>query len=253
MQTKTPRAALKQDADALLTERNVNMSNALTRAAHGLGLAEKRLIASCIAKNDSVAMTELHRKGSWTVKLSAMEYSEAFGISLDAAYEQLQQAGDNLFNRYIRTIKDGRKGPEEVKFRWVGKVVYHKGEGWVELSWWPDVVPHLFGLRKEFTTYKLKQTAALRSAYSWRLFECLRSWAGTGRYRPTIEEFHQAMDVKDSHKGNFKELRRRVIEPAVAELIEKNGLLIEWETVNAGRKVIALEFRFKKNPQTSLF
>ncbi|ADP02382.1 gp37 [Burkholderia phage KS14] len=250
---KAPRAAVALNPDAMLSDRNVNMSNALTRASHGLGLAEKRLIASCIAKNDSMPMAEIHRKGAWTVRLSAAEYAETFEIGLDSAYEQLQQAADSLFNRYVRTVQETPKGPKEIKFRWVGKAEYHKGEGWVELHWWHEVVPHLFGLRQQFTSYKLKQTAALRSAYSWRLYECFKSWAGKGRYTPSIEEFHRAMDAKESHRANFKELRRRVIEPAVTELIEKNGLLIEWTTVNAGRKVVGLDFKFSANPQTSLF
>lgn len=41
-------------SEPALAERNVTMSNALTRAAHSLTLAEKRLIAACIAKNDSI-------------------------------------------------------------------------------------------------------------------------------------------------------------------------------------------------------
>jgi len=250
---KTNNAVLKLDAQALLIERNVNMSNALTRAAHGLALSEKRLIASCIAKNDSVPMAELQRKGAWTVRLTAAEYAEAFSVDLDTAYNQLNSASESLFNRYIRTIRETKRGPEEYKFRWVGGVKYHKGEGWVELHWFHEVVPHLFGLRKEFTTYKLKQTAALRSAYSWRLFECFKSWSAKGRYSPTIEEFHRSMDASESQRKNFKDLRRRVIEPAVTELIEKNGLLIEWETKTAGRKVIALDFKFRTNPQAALF
>lgn len=247
----TPRAALRLNPETLLADKNVNMSNALTRAAHGLVLAEKRVIASCIAKNDSLPMAELHRKGAWTVKLTAMEYAETFGLDLDTAYSQLQSAGKSLFNRHIRTLRETKKGLEEYSFRWVGGVKYNKGEGSVELHWWHEVVPHLFGLRNEFTTYKLKQAAALRSAYSWRLYECFKSWK-TGRYTPTIEEFHRAMDAKDSHKGNFKELRRRVIEPAVDELIAKNNLLIEWDVVKSGRKVIGLDFKYRLNPQAQL-
>jgi plasmid replication initiation protein len=250
---KTPRAALNVSPDTQLAERNVTMSNALTRASHGLNLSEKRVIAACIAKNDSVSMTEIHRKGAWIVRLSAAEYAETFEIGPDAAYEQLQQAAKSLYKKSIRATRNTAKGPEEYEFRWIGGAKYHKGEGWVELHWWHEVVPHLFGLREQFTSYKLKQTVALRSAYSWRLFECLKSWAATGRYAPSIEEFHRAMDAKDSHRANFKELRRRVIEPAVAELIQKNGLLIDWAPNTAGRKVIGLEFRFRTNPQTALF
>jgi plasmid replication initiation protein len=235
-----------------ISDLNVNMSNALTRAAHGLTLSEKRIIAACIAQCDSVPYAELQRQGAWTVRLSAVDYADTFGIGLDAAYEQLQGGANNLFERYIRTVRETRKGPEEYKFRWVGGVKYHKGEGWVELHWWHEVVPHLFGLRKEFVTYKLKQAATLRSIYSWRLFECLKSWSGTGRYSPEIEEFARAMDVPESYTKNFKLMRVRVIEPAVLELMEKNGMLIEWDAKKAGRKVIGLDFRFQQNPQRAL-
>jgi plasmid replication initiation protein len=149
-------------------------------------------------------------------------------------------------------VRETRKGPKETKFRWVGRVDYHHGEGWISLSWWPDVVPHLFGLRKEFVTYKLKQAATLRSIYSWRLFECLKSWSGTGSYAPSIEEFGQAMDVPESYTKNFKLMRVRVIEPAVLELATKNNLAIEWEARKAGRKVIGLSFKFKIDPQGRL-
>lgn len=238
--------------DAALVNLNVNMSNALTRAAHSLSLAEKRIIAACIAQCDSVPYAELQRERAWTVRLTAMDYAETFDVDLRTAYEQLQGAAETLFNRYIRTVKETRKGTKEYKFRWVGGVEYHTGEGWVELHWWHEVVPHLFGLRKEFVTYKLKQAATLRSIYSWRLFECLKSWSGTGRYSPDIEDFAHAMDVPESYTKNFKLMRVRVIEPAVLELTEKNGMLIEWEAKKAGRKVIGLDFRFQQNPQRAL-
>lgn len=250
---KKPRAALVMDLNAPVAEKNVNMSNALSRAAHSLLLAEKRVIAACISKIDSIPAGSIALKGTWTVRLSAAEYAETFEVSLDTAYTQLKAASENLFNRYVRTIKETRNGPEEHKFRWVGGVKYHPGEGWVELHWWPEVVPHLYGLRKEFTSYKLKQAAALRSTYSWRLFECFQSWKSTGRYSPTIEDFQRAMDAPQSCTADFSLLRGRVIEPAVKELREKNGLVIEWTTRKAGRKVIGLDFKFEPNPQNPLF
>ncbi|MCL6468790.1 MAG: replication initiation protein, partial [Ralstonia sp.] len=51
-------------SEPALAERNVTMSNALTRAAHSPTLAEKRLIAACIAKNDSIPFVELRREGA---------------------------------------------------------------------------------------------------------------------------------------------------------------------------------------------
>jgi plasmid replication initiation protein len=243
----------KLDSEQPLAELQVNMSNALTRSAHSLSLAEKRIVAACIAKTDQIPnMTAVRQRGAWLVRLSAADYAETFGVDLNTAYDQLQAASKNLFRRYIRTTRKTRKGIEIYEFRWVGGVKYHKGEGWVELDWWHEVVPHLFGLRKEFTSYKLKQTSALRSKHSWRLFELLQSWQDTGLYQPTIEEFCMAMDVPESYTKDFKSIRIRVIEPAVKELIQKNNMLITWETQNAGRKVIGLSFKFQPNPQQSL-
>lgn len=47
----------------------------------------------------------------------------------------------------------------------------------LEVNFAPEVAPFLLGLRKEFTTYKLKHTAALRSVYSWRLMEMFAQYA----------------------------------------------------------------------------
>jgi plasmid replication initiation protein len=241
------------DRDNPMSELQVNMSNALTRSAHSLNLSEKRIIAACIAKTDQMpSMEDVKRRGAWLVRLSAIDYAQTFDIGLDAAYEQLQAGAENLFKRYITTTRQTRKGPEIYRFVWVGGVRYHHGEGWIELDWFHEVVPHLFNLKGDFTKYKLKQASALRSAYSWRLFELMQSWQDTGRYETSIENFCEAMEVPESYLKNFKLVRTRIIEPAVQELRDKNNMLIDWATQTAGRKVIGLEFKFKPNPQQSL-
>jgi plasmid replication initiation protein len=241
------------DKDNPLSELQVSMSNALTRSAHSLNLSEKRIIAACIAKTDQMPnMEKVQQRGAWLVRLSAIDYAQTFDIGLDAAYEQLQAGAENLFKRYITTTRQTRKGPEIYRFVWVGGVRYHHGEGWIELDWFHEVVPHLFNLKGDFTKYKLKQASALRSAYSWRLFELMQSWQDTGRYEASIEDFCVAMEVPESYLKNFKLVRTRVIEPAVQELIKKNNMLITWTTQNAGRKVIGLTFKFQPNPQQSL-
>ncbi len=237
---------LKLDPEAPLGDKNVNMSNALARACHSLSLAEKRIIAASIAQTDSIPAKKLVLgvNQGWKVKLEAMDYAQLFELDADTAYNQLQEATKTLFTRYIRTMEDTKKGLKERRFHWISGMVYHHGEGWAELNFTPEVAPHLLALRSKFVTYKLKQAAALRSAYSWRLFECLQSWRNTGLWVVGIEEFAHAMDVPEMYRTDFAQLRRRVIEPAVAELILKGGLLIEWKTRKAGRKVTGLEFKF---------
>ena len=116
------------------------------------------------------------------------------------------------------------------------------------------IAPFLLGLEREFTKYKLSSAANLRSMYSWRLLEMLAQFQKTGLVRIEYDEFCDALDAPDSCRKDFAQLRRRVIEPAVAELKAKNGVDVQWEGIKLGnRKITGLEFRFEPSKQGTLF
>lgn len=239
----------KNNPDKPLTELNVNMSNALVRAAHGLTLAEKRVVSVCMAKMDSVRQIN----EGYLFKLTAEEFAETFELSLDAAYEQMIFAGDNLMKRIAIKIETSKSGKTvEYKWNWMSAVVYHHGEGWIELGFSHYMTPHLTLLRQQFTSYKLKQASDLRSIYSWRLFELLMQFKTTGVLHIDIDEFLHAMEAPESARKDFAQLRKRIIEPAVAELKAKDGMEIEWTPKKqGGRKITGLEFIFQKQPRPS--
>ncbi len=242
--------------DVAVKDRCVSMSNALARGAQGLSLSQKRIIALAMAHTDSLPAKDLMAGAAngWTVRLSADEYSEAFDVDANTAYEQLKVSSESLLRCLWQTSREGgKKGPIITKGQWLSLAEYCKGAGYVDITFHQKVAPHLLALRSQFTTYKLKQAAALRSIYAWRLFECLQSWKSKGRWSPDIEEFHTAMEAPASCRANFGMLRRSVIETAVRELREKDGLLLDWEPVKAGRKVTGLIFTFRPDPQGRFF
>lgn len=237
--------------DKPLAERHVNMSNALARAAHGLTLAEKRVIACGLASTNSRSgrsYSQVMAYGGWLVRLVAVDYAETMGIEPKTAYEQLKDVANTLVKKQW-TITEGRS---VTRFNWLSKMKYHEGEGWVELEFTHHTAPHVLALQNNFTSYQLQQASALRSVYSWRLLECIESWKGTGQYKPTIDAFCNAMDAKPSHRKNFGMLRRSIIEPAIKELRDKDGLDIAWEQIKAGRKVTGLVFTFSPSKQRPL-
>lgn len=243
-------------ADRPAGERWVTMNNALTRAGHGLTLGEKRLVMCAISKLDS--RRALSPLAVHTTKVTAAEYSELAGCGLDTAYLALKIAAKNLFERKITFFEPAfkRNGkpmePTRVDMRWVGRATYHKGEGWIELAWWPELLPALTGLKANFTSYQLEQGSALRSGYSWKLLELLMRFKSTGWAEYTIEDFCTSMDATEKQRADFNNIRRRIIEPAVKELVEKDNWIIEWQPIKAGRKVKALRFTFERNPQGKL-
>jgi plasmid replication initiation protein len=241
--------SLSAKEDRHLSERHVTLRNDLVAASHGLKtLAEQRIVKSCAAKLDSIRLDE----GRYKVKLTAAEYAETFGIDPTTAYEQLKAVSKTLLDRVIRREEPGRRGIKVHLDHWVSGITYHEGEAWVELRFSHEATPYLLTLRGNHTTYLLKQAAGLRSIYSWRLLEMLMQFKDTGWRQINVEEFAKAMDAKPSHAKDFAQLRRWVIETAVKELTEKDGWLIDWKSIKAGRKVTALRFDFKRDPQGRL-
>lgn len=238
-----------------LADRHVNTSNIVAKAAHGLSLAEKRIIACALATLDSKSGKDYNAamaRGLWSVKLVAADYMELFGLSRSNTYEQLKDAADSIIKKQIHLPPTAKNKVGE-KFNWLGGYRYHESEGWIEIGFTVQIAPHILALRGDFTTYRLGQVSALRSVYSWRLFECLKSWRSTGSWKVTIEDFHHAMGATESHRGNFGVLRQKVINPAIKELRDTENFIITCEARKSGRKVTSLVFDFEPNPQTSLF
>lgn len=222
---------------------NINMSNQLVRMAHGLTLPEKRVVAMCLARLDS---TKQDQRGRYSFELRAKDFSDQFDLAIQVAYQQLKEVGDKLLHRIAQEVRQGPKGkPIRRKWQWVSLAEYCDGEGFIRLTFNNEMTPHLVMLKKEFTSYRLQQASALRSLYSWRLFELLMQFRDKGLLRISVEDFCHAVEAPATAQGNFAELRRRIVEPAVNELNAKNELQVEWEATKQGRKVAVLTFTFK--------
>lgn len=224
------------------------MSNLIVNSSHALNLSEKRIVSVALAKLDSFAKAP----PSKPIKISASEFAECFGIDDRTAYDQLRHGSQHLFQRYITRVYQTPRGEAVEKIRWIDRIAYQDGEGYVEISFTSHVAPYLIALEKRFTTYKLQQTSALRSVHSWRLFENLKRWENTGKWLVDIEDFHRVMESTKSYQENFAQLRKWVIEPAVKELREVSGLEITWSPHKTGRKVTRLLFLFKPAEQMTL-
>ncbi len=228
----------------------VSMSNELIRSAHGLTLGEKRLLMLAVSKLDS---RKPATPQNMITRIDVSEFVREFKITPQTAYEEVKGAAEQLMNRYIRFFHNDKDGKEiETRMQWVGEANYKKSEGWVELAFWHRLSPMLFELKERFTTYKLDRVGGLRSVYSWRLFELLMQFKSTGQLKIDVDEFSQLMEAPKSIRANFANLRIKVIEPAVKEIREKDGLKVKWKPIKAGRKVQTLVFTFPREQQVAL-
>ncbi len=248
------------DTGKELADYNVSMSNKLVRASHALKLVEKRLIAAAIAKVDSRKGNAIHAHLSQFQKLriTAQEFAETYGLDESNAYKELKAATDDLFNRYF-TLTDyskNKKHERYTKYRWIDAAKYAEGEGFVELSFTAHVYPHLHMLKREYTTYRLKNATSLRSVYSWRIYELAKSWLEhcVKTQKPvqlTLEQLRGTLETPASYK--WKDVRVRAIEPAIKEIAEKDNLIITYQPYKKGRSVAGIHMFVQEDDQGDLF
>lgn len=143
---------------------------------------------------------------------------------------------------------------EESTVSWFNKVRTNKKSGTVTVRFDDDMMPYLLELSKQdafYTHYQLKYILPMKSQYAIRLYELLKSYQ-----RNNYEWFFDIDGLKkqlncENYK-DFYDLRRWVIEPAVAEINEFTDIKIAWEPVKEGRKVVRVTFYMVGKKKTDL-
>lgn len=102
---------------------------------------------------------------------------------------------------------------------------------------------YLFELSRNFTEYEINNILPMKSAYSIRMYELLRSYANVGSVVIKIEELAELLQVDADY--TFKEFNRRVIQKAISEINRFTDLLIVDEQLRTGHKVTAINFTIK--------
>ena len=227
-----------------MIDNKVTQSNKLIEASHTLTLNEKRLVLCAASLIDP--RKPLPKDGYLTIR--ADTFAAVFGLDVKHAYEALDDAANRLFNRDIRRYS---KGNLVERMRWIFHVKYKEGQGCVELGFSPTVIPHLTMLNKEFTSYQLKQIGSLSSFYAVRLYELMSQFLKIGQRECTLDQLRQMLDLGEKYQ-NVKDLRRRVLDPALKELNSSTNLTVVSEPRRQGRTIVGFSFAITKNDQLAL-
>lgn len=232
----------------LTGELEIWQSNDLVEAVQTLSLNEKRLVLAAAALHDP--RKPLPPKG--TVTLHAEEFAEVFGIeSRGHVYEALQDAAARLGERWIRNIVKGPRGSYQRNVRWVWLIEYRKGEGTVVIGFSPGVAPYLTLLHQRFTRFKLKQIGAIGTMHGLRLYELMAQYRVAGDRTIKLERLREILDLGDKY-ADIKNLRVRVLDPAIAEINKHTDLRVTMTPERKGRKVTGFHFAIKQDTQIPL-
>lgn len=215
----------------------VTQSNRLIEAAHTLTLNEKRLVLLAASMLDP--RKPLPKDGLLIIR--ADMFAEVFDMEAKHAYQALQEASDRLYERDIRNYKGGKVVK---RMRWIYHCDYKEGRGCVELGFSPTVVPQLTMLNKEFTSYQLRQIGRLSSFYAIRLYELMAQFLKLKQRECTLQQLREMFDLGTKYT-NVKDLRKRVLDPAIKEVNAHTDLSVTAEPRRKGRAIVGFGFTIK--------
>lgn len=130
------------------------------------------------------------------------------------------------------------------------KCVIDTQKGVLELCFHPDLKQHLLELKEFYTKFYYEEFRNLNSIYSQNMYELLKSWQSEREVVIRLAELHEKLTTPISLRKNFKDFRRRVLEPAHREILgnPNSSIWFDWEEIKRGRggKVESIRFVFSR-------
>lgn len=157
------------------------------------------------------------------------------GRTITYVKEALKKLRDTSF---WLTEKDG----SEVLVGWLQKAKVLPKSGKIKVKLDEDMAKYLLGLTSSYTQYSLLFVLPMRSSYSIRLYELLKSYSGLKRKTFKIDELKMQLMAPYER---FPDFRRKVLDVATREINEFTDIEITWEPAFKGRKVVEVDFTIK--------
>lgn len=218
----------------------VKSNDLIQKSRYNMTLEEQKTIAyicSMIKPIKAAAGQEVLYQLDY--QFSIADYCKVCGI---------QNIGGTRYEHVKSTIKSLRDksmwllmpdGGETV-VSWLDRVTIYKKSGKIKIKLDDRLVPYLFDLSRQFTQYQLISVLAMKSSYSIRLYELLKSYAYQKEKTFDIDSLKKILAAENYDR--FPDFRRRVLEPAEKEINLLTDISINILPINKGRKVIAVKF-----------
>lgn len=215
----------------------VTKANALVTANYDLSLQEQKLIltlASMVQPTD-----EEFKEYEFKIK----DFMELLGVQDKSKYTEIPKITKELMKKVFE-IKEEK---DIIQLSWLSSARYKTGEGLVILKFDSSLKPYMLQLKELYTSYKLENILSLKSKYSLRLFEILKSNQFKKSWTIELEEFKKLLGATEKSYSIYQNVKNRIIIQSQKELKEKTDINFDFEEIKTGRKVTSLKFYIHSN------
>jgi plasmid replication initiation protein len=220
------------------TEVEIRQHNAFTNARYEYSELQLDLLFFLIANLRKDQQTSVY-------KLDISDLSKITGKKYHLNY--LRQATEDMGNKMFEI-----ETPERYKQLWLFRTVeFIKGTRIMEVKLSEDILPYLFDLKNNFTTYELAAALRLKSKYAKRIYQFCSQWKDQGATKKyDLEDFKKMLGLLDD-KGVDKmsrasDFKKSVLDISVKQINEHTELYISYKLEKQGKAFKNIVFTVKQ-------
>ena len=225
----------------------------------GNELVEKRNILNEVRKN-SMSLQELRFFSIYLSKINARDpetrkvtfplndfkkIMELGRINI----KHMQDVTNSLLGKVVN-IKLENGGFEAFQLFKRCKVYRNELEQWfIDIDAHDDALPLMFDFKEQYFTYELWNALRLKSSNQLRMYELLKQYENLGERKITLSDLRELLGIGPEEYPRWDNFKRRIIDGCQEALRENTDICFEYEPIKAGRKIVGIHFKIKKNTE----
>lgn len=225
-----------QEVEKLQNYKVVKSNDLIQKSRYELSLQEYKIVLYLISKIKPEDIDlEMH-----TFKI--LDFCKICGLELynGKNYKNIKNTLRTLSDKsFWIMLEDG----SETLFRWIQTMNMNKKSGIIKIELGTGIAPYLLQLKNRYTSYELLHTLAMKSQYSIRLYELLKSYEYQHKKVFNIDELKKTLAAENYEL--FGDFKRKVLDISMREINSLSDLNITYKPIKESRRYAEIEFTMK--------
>ena len=217
--------------------------NRLIESRHKMTMSERRFILW------NIAQINKEDTSFRPFEISVRDYFDVIGLKQTRnPYGVIRRMHDRLTQRNIGIESVDNRGRKAfVYMPWFSELEYSDGRIFSLLNF--KLMPYLLQLKQDFTSIALEQAMILDGFYTGRMYDLLAQYRMAGSRVLMADFIRDRFHIQDKYPF-FKDLRIRIVDPAVREINAKTDLQVGYEIIREGRRHVGFRFEISQSKAT---
>ena len=222
-------------------ERSLNVvkqNDIVQKARYRLDLVQQKTIMYLISKINSMKDVEFQ-----DITVDIKDLCEIMGVKYNG--KNLKDFKDNIQKLSDKSmwVELGDVDDTIVLMRWLDEVAIKRGKGTVTVRFDDKMAPYLLQIQDRFVQYQLVNVLPMKSQYSLRLYEIIKSHEAQGKWTVALDDLRKDLFVENIPTyADYRDFKKRILDPAVMEICNFTDLVVAYEPKRKDRKIYSIMF-----------